>query len=72
MLLDSCNKTGLMPVERLHSLPGMLALLDRLDISYKRARSYVYSPDPYYWPKQQELETLIAEAARSKGRSVVV
>lgn len=72
MLLDSCNTLGLIAAERLHSLPGMHQLLDRLGISYKRARSYVYSPDPHYWPKQQEVERLIGEAAVSQGRIVVV
>lgn len=34
----------------------MWQLLDRLDIGYKRGRDYVYSPDPYYWPKLHQIE----------------
>lgn len=72
MLLDSCDELGLIPKERLHSLPGLHQLLERLGISYKRARSHVYSPDPAYLHKQAEVERFIAEAQNSGGKIVLV
>lgn len=72
LLLDSCDSWGLIPTERLHSLPGMCQLLKRIGISYRRARSNIYSPDPNYWPKQQAMKRVIEEAACSGGRIVVV
>lgn len=71
-LLSSCNEQGLIPKAQLHSLPGLYQLLTRLDISYKRARSHVYSPDPHYLDKQAEIEHLIQVAACSGGNIVVV
>jgi hypothetical protein len=41
-LLTACAWLGL------HSLPGLHGLLKRLDISLKRARAHVHSPDPNY------------------------
>jgi hypothetical protein len=35
-----------------HSDGGMHQLLDRLGIHYKRGRSYIHSPDPFYTQKQ--------------------
>src|SRR5437867_1759309 len=67
MLLDSCDEIGLIPRERLHSLPGLHQLLERLGISYKRARSHLYSPDPFYMDKQAEVERLITQAKDSAG-----
>jgi transposase len=65
MILDSCQQLGVIPKERLHSLPGMCQLLDRVGISYKRARSHIYSPDPNYPDKQAEVERFIEEAKAS-------
>ena len=42
---------------RVNTLSGLSKLLKRLGISYKRGRSYIYSPDPSY---QQKLD-LIAQ-----------
>jgi transposase len=53
-------------------LPGLHQLLDRLGISYKRARSHIRSPDPYYLDKQAEVERLVREAAGSGGKRVLV
>src|SRR5438477_4182706 len=72
LLLDRCDSSGLIPAERLRSLPGMCQLLKRLGIGYRRAQSNIYSPDPHYWPKQQVIEQVIEEAACSDGRIVVV
>ena len=36
---------------RLHTLAGLWQLLERLRIHYKRGRSYVHSPDPFYTDK---------------------
>lgn len=72
MLLDSCDSWGVIPAQRLHSLPGMYRLLKRLGICYRRAQSSIYSPDPHYWPKQEGVKRVIEEAACSGGRIVVV
>lgn len=72
MLLESCHEMGLVPKERLHSLPGLHQLLQRLGISYKRARSHIYSPDPFYLDKQAEVERFVEEAASSEGKIVLV
>lgn len=71
-LLSSCQALGLLPKERLHSLPGLHQLLDRVGISYRRARSHVYSPDPFYLDKQTDVERFIAEAKASDGKIVLV
>jgi transposase len=71
-LLESCNELGLIASERLHSLPGLHQLLDRLGISYKRARSHIRSPDPFYLHKQTEVERLVKEAQASGGKVVLV
>ena len=42
---------------QVNTLSGLSKLLKRLGISYKRGRSYIYSPDPYY---QQKMD-LIAQ-----------
>jgi DDE superfamily endonuclease len=72
MLLESCHEQGLVPKQRLHSLPGLHQLLERLDISYKRARSHIYSPDPHYLDKQAEVARLVGEAEGSGGKIVLV
>ncbi len=36
---------------RVQTLPGLWQILQRLDISYKRGREYVHSPDPHYSAK---------------------
>ena len=41
---------------------GLWRLLDRLDISYKRARSYVHSPDPHYEDKVSLIQTSLLRA----------
>lgn len=72
MLLDSCDEMALISKERLHSLPGLHQLLDRLGISYKRARSHIYSPDPHYLDKQAEVEQLVGEAEGSGSKIVLL
>jgi transposase len=71
-LLESCQELGLIRGERLRSLPGLYQLLNRLGISYKRARSHIRSPDPHYHDKQSEVERLVREAASSEGKVVLV
>lgn len=44
---------------RLHSLPGLSQLLNRLQIHWKRARQHVRSPDPDYVQKLQDIRLLI-------------
>jgi transposase len=46
------------------TLSGVWRLLDRLAIHYKRARSYIHSPDPDYLEKLQDVQVCIH---RSKG-----
>jgi len=62
----------LIGASRLHSLPGLSQLLDRLGFSYKWARSHIYSPDPNYWEKQQAVEDVLAQTRISQGRLVTV
>lgn len=61
-LLESCDWL------RLKTLPGLWRLLDRLGISYKRARDYLHSPDRDYAAKvaymQQCLEQTLSESER--------
>ncbi len=47
----------------LATLPGLLRLLDRLGISYKRGREHIHSPDPDY-PDKLAHAALLIEAGR--------
>ena len=55
-LMQSC------PWLRVHTPSGLWQVLDRLDIRYKRGRSYVHSPDPHYEAKVAHLEAAWATA----------
>ena len=50
----------LLPEWSVHTDGGMHRLLDRLDIHYKRGRSYIHSPDPLYEEKQARRERIQA------------
>ena len=54
-LMQSC------PWLRVHT-PSVWQVLDRLDIRYKRGRSYIHSPDPHYEAKVAHLEAAWATA----------
>lgn len=47
---------------------GMSRLLDRLHLHYKRGRSYIYSPDPFYEAKLALIETCQAQAYHDPAR----
>jgi len=47
---ESCNWL------KLETLSGVWHVLDRLDIYYKRARSYIHSPDPNYVKKLRSVQ----------------
>jgi transposase len=51
---------------------GLHRLLDRLAITYTRARDHVHSPDPDYDAKRDWIEACIREAATSGGRIVTL
>ncbi len=51
---------------------GFSQLLDRLELSWQRARSYLRSPDPAYQAKLAEIAVLRAQASASEGRLVVI
>lgn len=55
----------------LQSASGLSRLLDRLDLTLKRGRDWVHSPDPEYEAKGAVIAALRAEAARDP-RSVVL
>jgi len=40
---------------QVNTISGLSKLLKRLGISYKRGRSYIYSPDPYYQSKMDRI-----------------
>jgi hypothetical protein len=46
---------------RLRTAGGLAQLLDRLDLSWKRARDYVHSPDPAYAAKRAAIGALVAQ-----------
>jgi hypothetical protein len=47
---------------RISTVSGMSRLLKRLRISYKRGRSYVHSPDPYYQQKMHIIAQCLLKA----------
>ena len=51
---------------------GMWGLLDRLGISYQRARDYIHSPDPDYLAKMTAIETVLAAVRASSGGLVAL
>ena len=52
------------------SLSGIARILDRLGITWQRARSHVHSPDPHYQAKLQEIADVV-EYARAHPNQVV-
>jgi hypothetical protein len=55
---------------QLTSLGGVSQLLQRLKISYQRARSYIHSPDPYYREKLSLIELAQLRAKYAPDRYV--
>lgn len=53
----------------LDTLPGLWQLLKRLGIRYKRARSYIHSPDPHYDEKLAYLEQCL-QLAKEKPEEI--
>jgi hypothetical protein len=51
---------------------GMWQVLKRLGIRYKRARTYLRSPDPDYIPKLQKIQRVIQHSAIDPQRTVVI
>lgn len=51
------------------SLPGVQRVLRRLRVRWKRARSYVHSPDPDYAAKRAAIAAVQAAVASSSGRA---
>ena len=54
------------------SLSGLQQLLGRLQVSYKRARGYVRSPDPHYLEKLQSIRTTLAQVRTAEGSQVLL
>ncbi|MBZ0280317.1 MAG: IS630 family transposase [Anaerolineae bacterium] len=65
-LLQSCEWL------RLHSESGLWRLLDRLKISYKRARDYLHSPDREYREKVAYLQQCLQQTLDAPERYVLV
>ena len=57
---------------RTRTLSGIWQILKRLKIHYKRARSYIHSPDPDYRAKLQEVQICIQRARQAPELSVVL
>ena len=55
-----------------YSLSGICRILKALQISYKRGRHHVHSPDPHYNVKKQWAEQCEAEAKANPGKIVTV
>ena len=60
-----------LPAWQVHTDGGMHQLLQRLDIHYKRARSYIHSPDPFYTQKRAR-QALIQARVQDQTPSEVV
>lgn len=56
LLLESC------PWLNLTTCAGLSQVLTRLEISYKRARDYVHSPDPNYQEKLSDVQQVLLQA----------
>ena len=57
---------------RLTTSGGLSQLLDRLDISYKRGRDYVHSPDEHYTEKLALVEQCLQQACDNPERYVLL
>jgi hypothetical protein len=60
------------PWLRLKSLGGLSQLLKRLDITYKRGRSYLHSPDNHYQAKLNYMQACRQQALPDPARCVLV
>jgi len=58
------------PWLRLCTDSGLFQMLKRLKIRYKRARSYIHSPDLFYDEKADELQACLARARTDPDRFV--
>ena len=65
-LLESCDWL------QLKTLPGLWQLLDRLGISYKRARDYLHSPDREYGAKVTYIQHCLEQTLSEPERYVLV
>jgi DDE superfamily endonuclease len=65
-LLDSCSWL------HLRTLGGLCQLLERLNISYKRGRDYIHSPDPYYQGKLDLIADCLQRVRNDPERYVLV
>lgn len=57
---------------RVKTAAGMWQVLHRLAIHYKRARSYIHSPDPDYQAKVKRIEQLKQRVQESQGQEVLL
>lgn len=55
-----------------HSRSGVWRILAACDLHWKRARSYIHSPDPEYDAKLARVAACLERAARSGGREVAL
>jgi len=60
------------PWLRVRSLSGVWRVLHRLKIHYKRARSYVHSPDPDYVEKLRDIQVCLRRSVVVGERSVLL
>lgn len=56
----------------LRSPSGIWRLLKRLNIHYKRARSYIHSPDPDYSTKLETIQYMIRKVNTSEAPSIIL
>jgi transposase len=54
------------------SIPGLSQLLERLEISWKRAREHIHSPDPDYQGKLAYVKDVAEQVRKSAGRVALV
>jgi transposase len=66
MLLERCDWL------RLAGEGSLSALLSRLQITYKRGRDYIHSPDPHYEAKLQHVAAVLAAARAAPERIVAL
>ena len=54
------------------ALSGIARILDRLGITWQRARSHGHSPDPHYQAKLQEIADVVEDARAHPNQVVTV
>lgn len=57
---------------QVNTMSGLSKLLKRLGISYKRGRSYLYSPDPNYEPKMDLIAQCLLKALYAPDKYVLL